>query len=124
MGKSASFWLEEQVFDAYLVIGRVIASAWSAACFTTAFSKTPSLLTLQRTDMAPTRLPMSPSALRLLACAALVLRAPMVATAARKEQGVLRRRNLDTATPEVKTSQPLEVKLQSPVILRNQPTLS
>lgn len=36
------------------------------------YSRTPSLATLQRTDMAPTRLPMSPSALRLLACAALV----------------------------------------------------
>lgn len=36
------------------------------------YSKTPSLPTLHRTDIAPTRLPMSPSALRLVACAALV----------------------------------------------------
>jgi hypothetical protein len=42
------------------------------------YSTIPSF-TLQRTDMAPTRLPMSPNALRLEACAALVLRAPIPA---------------------------------------------
>ena len=51
---------------------RVTYTVWWNGEGEQTYSRTPSLATLQRTDMAPTRLPMSPSALRLLACAALV----------------------------------------------------